>query len=385
MHASRRILQSASSSSFGSLQTGGQPRRILPPQTFWQTVYAAYQGAYTLMTDDTARAVFEETCKSRIIQEDVLQHSTIGSIMTFSLFHNLQEPLLKKHIDAQEFVSAVGPALENFHDTLGIMRNTLPGMIQQEDADRISIAEKNAVDKEETAAEKPTTSKEEAVKEEFFSQEDWAEAILGVNHWKKQAADEPDSPAANLSKMCTDTCLDDFYYTSKVDTITRSFQTVEYVPGSVDIHRVALMNARAMAIYPEHEFGENGEDEHEEFHATELETEEDPKVAAQMDVLYEVTHTYKQSTEPMETVVPLESGNGEQQQPAAAAIQKEEDSALETVSYTNLVVAVMEGWLHKGPDKELHWKVVALRDALEFPTGAPSHGVKRHEESSSSS
>jgi hypothetical protein len=40
----------------------------------------------------------------------------------------------------------------------------------------------------------------------------------------------------------------------------------------------------------------------------------------------------------------------------------------ETILTTTLGVAVLEGWLHGGPDgQELRWKVALLRDADEFP------------------
>jgi hypothetical protein len=135
MHATR-ILRSSSSSSFGG-GLNGQPKLLLPAQTFWPSVFAAYQGAWTLMTEDSARVEFNKAIKNEIIKEKVLQNSAFGSMITFSLFHNLQDPLFQKHKwDAQEFVAAVGPALENFHETLGLLRNQLPDHILRETRER---------------------------------------------------------------------------------------------------------------------------------------------------------------------------------------------------------------------------------------------------------
>jgi hypothetical protein len=196
------------------------------------------------------------------------------------------------------------------------------------------------------------------------------EALLGTNYWRLKAEEDPDSPAGQLARMTTEVCLDAFYYTSKLDTICQSFETVKYVPGSCDIHQVALLNARALEIYPE------SNSELADVDANEL--PEDPPIAAQMDVLYEVTHTYKQTIGGpviMEAVSDDDEATGTTT-PVEKKDDGKEEEKTETVSYTNLVVAVLEGWLHKGPEKELRWKVAMLRDALEFPHHPPS--VKRH-------
>jgi hypothetical protein len=338
---------------------------LLPTQTFWPSVFAAYQGAWTLMTEDSAKLAYDKAIKDQIIKENVLQNSTIGSMITFSLFHNLQNPLFQKHKwDAQEFVAAVGPALENFHDTLGLLRNQLPDYIlleTREMEEKIKAAE--------AEAEASTSSSEEGEEKDVLSESNLTEALLGTNYWRQEAEEDPDSPAGQLARMTTEVCLDAFYYTSKLDTIGQSFQTVKYVPGSCDIHQVALLNARALEIYPENK-GEFAE-------STASEIPEDPPIAAQMDVLYEVTHTYKQT---IGSPAILEAASAEEATGTTTPAEKKDDEKgeekTETVSYTNLVVAVLEGWLHKGPEKELRWKVAMLRDALEFPHHPPS--VKRH-------
>jgi hypothetical protein len=335
---------------------------LLPIQTFWPSVYAAYQGAWTLMTEDSAKLEYDKAIKNQIIKENVLQNSTIGSVITFSLFHNLQNPLFKKHEwDAQEFVASVGPALENFHDTLGLLRNQLPDHILRETRER---EEKDKATEAEAEAKGSTSSSEEDVLSELSN---LTEALLGTNHWRQQAEEDPESPAGQLARMTSEVCLDAFYYTSKLDTIGQSFQTVKYVPGSCDIHQVALLNARALEIYPE--------DEGEVAEFADGKVPEDPPIAAQMDVLYEVTHTYKQKIGGPAT---LEAASDEEATGTMTPAEKKDDEEekTETVSYTNLVVAVLEGWLHKGPEKELRWKVALLRDALEFPHHPPS--VKHH-------
>jgi hypothetical protein len=341
---------------------------LLPAQTFWGSVFAAYQGAYTLMTEEPARVIFDNAIKNHIIKENVLKNSSFGSMITFSLFHNLQDPLFKEHKwDALEFVAAVGPALENFHDTLGLLRNEIPDHILREEREREEKEKASAA----ASSSEGEESLEAALSEDALSEINMTEALLGVNHWRQQAEKDPESPAGLLARMSTEVCLDAFYYTSKLDTIAQSAQPVKYVPGSCDIHQVALLNARAMEIYPEY-VGEFRE--HEEFAASEV--SDDPPIAAQMDILYEVTHTY---TQPIGVPVIVDAVGVSAVEDTTAVEKKDEEKEeekMETISYTNLVVAVMEGYLHKGPDKELRWKVALLRDALEFPHYPP--GIKRH-------
>jgi hypothetical protein len=370
--------------------SGAGQKLLLPAQSFWHTLFDAYQGAWTLVTDDTARGTFEKAIKAGIIKEHVLQNSTYRSMITFSLFHNLQDPLWRKHgWEATEFVAAVGPALENFHDTLGVLRNQLPEHLLQETVQAESTTTDDASNSNETKEEEavilesitPATGNDNGDANES-PEASATEALLGTNYWRKQALEDPESSAGLLAKMTTDGCLEAFYYTSKVDTMARASlnQTVEYVPGSCEINHVALLNARVHEIYPEMEEHLIHQTEHPELAASEV--SDDPPVAAQMDVLYEVTHTYQQTVGiPAAFVEPQNDNNADNDDDAASATDTPAKQELETVSYTNLVVAVLEGWLYKNPEKQgLRWKVTMLRDALEFPHHPPS--VRRHDASS---
>jgi hypothetical protein len=361
-----KIARSASSSFFGGLLKN-QPKLLLPAQTFWPSLYVAYQGAWTLMTEDSARKEFNKAIKNQIIKDKVLQNATFGSTITFSLFHNLQDPLFQKHkFDAQEFVAAVGPALENFHENIGLLRNQLPDHILRETSER--------EEKEKAASAKAESPEEGEEKDDLPESSNLTEALLGTNYWRQQAKEEPDSPAGQLARMTSEVGLDTFYYTSKLDTIghTSTGKKVEYVPESCSIHQVALLNARALEIWPE--YPTTGE--YTEFAASDM--PEDPPIAAQMDVLYEVTQTYKRAIENSDNLEAVDDEKGTDT--ATPSVGKEdaekEEEKMETVSFTILIVAVLEGWLHKGPEKALRWKVAFLRDASEFPNHQPL--VERH-------
>ena len=156
---------------------------------------------------------------------------------------------------------------------------------------------------------------------------------------------------------------------------------------------VALLNARALVLDKEDDAEKVME--HPEFKASEAtnSTSTTERVAAQMDVLYEITHTYKQSIKDKNSATAeiydniAESNNFKVE---SESMQNKSDAAIdevspvnhstavststdenakqyETILTTTLGVAVFEGWLHGGPDGGLRWKVALLRDASEFP------------------
>ena len=297
--------------------------------------------------------------------------------MTFSLFYNLQNPLFKKYWDAKEFVHAVGPALENFHDTLARLRNELPEDLEEELSSILNKSEEEFIEEIKSKEEK-----------------DVRMSIFGENHWRTQAEADPDSLAGRLAKMTTDVCLDAFFYTSKLDIIGRAslggenaagFGLNDYVPGSCKVNEVALLSARAMVM---DEKEDKIDVEHPEFAASEGDlSPKEGNVAAQIDVLYEVTHTYKISDPAAAAayeVIMDTAGEGTPEATTTTDSTKKDDSeasenidakesAGETVSYTNLAVAVFEGWLHReSKDEGLRWKIALLREAHEFPENQPT-------------
>ena len=91
-------------------------------------------------------------------------------------------------------------------------------------------------------------------------------------------------------------------------------------------------------------------------------------VAAQIDVLYEVTNRFHEQVPVTSEQPPLQTSS--QNQPP--------ELKTEHVEYTSLGVAVFEGWLDEGEagssrseDAEggsgLRWKVPLMREPIEFP------------------
>jgi hypothetical protein len=351
MHRTRVIF---AQSSGGLGRAVSKKTFLLPSETLWDVTASGLAGIWAHLTDQKARDDYEKFLSTKVIQDTVLAQARHGSILTMSLFHNLRNPLFAKHnFDAVEFLEGVAPALETFSDTLGLL-------VQEMNKDRNVSAEQ--------------------VNNLFGS-------FAGENIWRKQAKIEPDSLAARFAKMVTDSNFDDHYYGAKLfHTLTAGTgSAMEYVANSGVVGQVALLNARVIEIDETWQKGE-----HPEFSASEAESNNSP-VAARLDVLYEITQTYQQATDPLsasEQYKSIENTGGSSTmnttpgpEPATTAdsdtnepvktSQPEKNSSVKadetkTISETTLAVAVIEGWLHGGPDKALRWRVAMVRDAYEF-------------------
>lgn len=83
-----------------------------------------------------------------------------------------------------------------------------------------------------------------------------------------------------------------------------------------------------------------------------------PAVAAQIEVLYDVEETLVVPAEPVDTEENKTNADG-----------NEDKKETKTVTRTNVVVGVFEGWLSGGDDseEELRWRVADVRFPFEFP------------------
>jgi hypothetical protein len=348
MRATRQLLNRAS----GSGILPGGPQTLLPPPTTFGVLSSACQGAWSLVVDEESRKAYEGLVKSSVIRDAVLSRASTGAILTYALFHEVHNPLFAKHrLDLEEFVSAVGPALENFHDVLGRLRNDLPDSLK---------------DVKKDLDEKLKLSDDEILKSSNGL--NLTEALLGVNLWRRQAEQDPNSLAGMLSRMSTDACFDALFYTSKLDVLGRTHGSLVYQDSVVN--DVALLSARAALL-------RDPESEINEFQATDELTKDYP-VGAQMDVLFEVTHTFKPIPPPVATEkAETESTAGATASPSDQSASPDPDAPAPAdgtpppLEVTNLAVAIFEGWLHKGPTRRLQWKLALIREAFEFPLATP--------------
>ena len=354
----------------------GAPQLLLPPPNFWESAGAALQGAWSHIVDQSARDSYERLVEKNVIKDTVLQNATTGATLTFALFHNLKNPLFDKYkFDAAEFMQAVSPALENFHDTLGCLKNDLPTNLEQ---DKLKLEE----------------SLEKSDEELLGMKEDLTTSLLGENRWQQQANEDENSPAGILSKMTTDICFDAFYYTCKLDILGRDAleKTTDlghsnipniYIPGSCRVNEVALLGARALEMNLSED--KEVDEEHPEFRASEdVSFQQNLDVAAQLDVLYEVSHTYRLNADLKSESQPEDLSEENDRDDSSSPLiddgshenVKDTDGnpSVETMVYTNLAVAVFEGWLHRTSSgkSSLRWKIAMIRDAYEFPHHQPT-------------
>jgi len=356
----------------------GEPKFLVPPPTFSEIAGAALYGVWAHLTNQTARDTYEQAVKDGVIKDAVLASASNGSIMTYSLFHNLygdgdtsensvQGPpacYFRKHkFDPKEFVQAVDPAIENFHYALGTLRNQV---VMDEETNEDAI-EKSDDDTPEADADSDKVMK------------DVKEALLGANMWRVMAEKDPDSPAGILSRMTTEHCLDALYYSAKLNDVLMGAAGQSSVgspglpPDEINpvkermvfddcvVNEVALMSARAAVIR------KDGNIEFEEFQASEPEV--NGPIAAQMEVLFETTLTFKPSSLKAKENV----SDSERASDSSSSNDKQDDEDGRTMSYTNLAVAVFEGWLSGDPNGgDLRWKLAQMRDAYEFPLSSPA-------------
>jgi hypothetical protein len=172
--------------------------------------------------------------------------------------------------------------------------------------------------------------------------------------WRGQAVVDPNSVAGCLSRMTTEDYLDDFVMSTKLGLVVAKQHSI-YEEGSANVNQVAILSARAMELpLPGQSSGREDDDHrYEEFRASE-EAHFKYGVAAQIDVLYEVTNRFH-----------------EQVYTGSITDDGTQETQTEYVEYTSLGVAVFEGWLDKGAEsvneEGLQWRVPLMREPYEFP------------------
>ena len=376
---------------------------LLPAATIWDNMWSALQGVWQVATNPVQRLEFEQAIASQVIKDTVLQNAYNGSTMTFCLFHNLQNPLWKRGngsaFDAHEFATAVGPALTNLHDFLHSFKNQIrqeylefrqqhqnetAATEKQDDnaaANSLQAAAADQQQQQQQGANDPVApiggndpvapiaglppTVDLVLLEQLLpadSRQSLIQFLKQPHPWRQQAADNADSLAGRLSRMTTPHYLEGFCVSSKLGLALTDHAV--YQEGSAQVRQVAILSARAMEIPLPGQISQDDENDHryEEFKASE---QADLKmgVAAQIDVLYEVTNRF------LETV-PDESSttvNTDGEEVTHTTMKTEH------VEYTSLGVAVFEGWLDKGEsssdgDNEgLRWRVPLMREPIEFP------------------
>lgn len=325
------------------------------------------------LLSEKARVRFIDSLEKGIIQESVLSQATAGPMMMLSLFHELQNPLFKKNnFDPDEFLEGVIPALENFHNVSGALENELHRINKKLQKSYAIMNEEPAKDTDEgsnaSTVDLGAVTKEE--KESLLSALKFlsddvetkkkrkdAEAILD-HEWMEEARENPDSLAAQLSRMVTKELFQINQLSSKTAFLLQNqTRNILFREGSCQVNNVALLSARA-CLFKEKELpiSEDKGDVNEvrkEYEPVEYNYDDEydvseTAVAAQLEVLYDVTQEF----------IIGEPGRAD----------RKETEQKESTQTTIVSVATLEGWLHGGPDgAELRWKLASYRPPYEFP------------------
>ena len=345
---------------------------IIPPRTFFQMFAGAARGAYSLF-NDSKRREFIEILDAGTINESVISQATAGPMMMLSLFHDLQNPLFKRYnFNPTEFLEGVGPALENFHNISGSLENELykiqdkaleeDGEEKKKEANKLDGSvgsDSNSLSNEEM--EKALSAFRVVQGNVLFSPEGKDTEVSAVmsHEWMDEVKKDPESLAGQLSRMLTKELFQIHQMSAKTAFLLQNnTRKIRFVEGSCTVNNVALLSARTFlcaerddAEVPEGNSGPRYDPIDDDRDVEDIEAGT-AGVAAQMEVLYDVTQEFKAKK------VEQEEGQGD---------EKLATSEEETMSSTVVSVATIEGWLNGGPDGELRWRLALYRPAFEFP------------------
>jgi hypothetical protein len=346
---------------------------IIPPRTFSQMVWSSIQGAFSLLQEEN-RADFIGMLEKGTIQEAVISQATGGPVMMLSLFHDLQNPLFKRSkFDVTEFLVGVAPALENFHNVSGALALEL-ARIKVEAGLNDSSSKGEGVGTIELAAKDDDTITGAAPKGELgtilhdlrfanLSETENRRIKAVMNHdWIATARKDPESLAAQLSRMVTTELFQMHHVSTQTSTIVNTTSQA-FREGSCKVNNVALLSARA-SLFVEQD-ATKGNDElnvdgpryvavKNEYDDTGGMADRKTAIAAQLEVLFDLTQEFSVPPDLVNTLG------------AESTISKTDGET--TVASTIVSVATLEGWLMGGPDDgELRWKLALFRPAYEFP------------------
>lgn len=331
-----------------------------------QMAWSALQGTFSLFKEEN-RADFIAMLEKGTIQEGVISQATYGPVMMLSLFHDLQNPLFKRSkFDVTEFLQGVAPALENFHNVSGLLESELDRIMAEAAVDDTRKGERggtieSTAKPDDTIAGADYKDELETVLTSFpfagLSETANRKANAVLNHeWIDLARKDPESLAAQLSRMVTKELFHIHQISAKTTALLQN-RNMGFREGSCTVNNVALLSARA-GLFVEREGTEEEnaagpryvalDDDHGEGN-----TNAKTAIAAQMEVLYDLTHELIVQPHLTKNAQAVESSLKSNEEPRRATI---------------VSVATLEGWLMGGPDGELRWKLALYRPAFEFPT-----------------
>ena len=205
-------------------------------RNFWNVGISALSGFWLHLTDEDVRDKFQSFVGQKLIDQEMMTQNMGGRIQMFALLHGLMNPLLRKYqFDAVEFVNAVGPALQIYHETL---------LQLMTEATTIS-----------DGTETTTKEKEDIIKRRMEDvakgEESDGEETEQSHSWRIEAERDPKSLAGRFLKMVTDENLNEQYHNAQMIQLFSQMgipAPMNYVTGSCVVEYVSLLNIKAIEV-----------------------------------------------------------------------------------------------------------------------------------------
>jgi len=326
---------------------------LIQPRSTWDIFKTGVKSLYDLTTVTGERDVFNELVSKDVLRPQIFAQADMGVLRMLALYDDLKSPYFKKYdFQADEFLSGAKVALEQYHE----LQMELEDVVGEQEIERMTRSKKDGDDT--TVLAKDGMVNQDLLAQ-FIQEADKSETAVSV--WKKEAEKDPESLASQLMGMVTPAHFD------ALEKTARFRQAMNFAMNAViknepqEISNVALMSARAMKMDVS---GSADDEPNKEIDDSKDET----KIAAQVQVLYEISTTITDSKlKPIGMALTTDDVGKEK---TSTSTTEEKDEATETSNTMDIVMlGTFEGWLVGDPDgaESVRWRLAEVRPPTEFP------------------
>eukprot|EP00978_Attheya_sp_CCMP212_P007396 scaffold17157_cov53-Attheya_sp.AAC.7 len=329
---------------------------LIQPRSTWDIFKTGVKSLYDLTTVTGERDVFNDLVNKDVLRPQIFAQADMGVLRMLALYDDLKSPYFKKYdFQADEFLSGAKLALEQYHE----LQMELEDVVGEQEIKRMTHSKKEGDDT--TVLVKEGMVNQDLLAQ-FIQEADKTETAASI--WKKEAEKDPKSLASQLMGMVTPTYFD------ALEKTARFRQAMNFAMNAViknepqEISNVALMSARAMKIDVS---GSTDDESNKEIDDSKDET----KIAAQVQVLYEISTTItERKLKPIVGMALTTDDVGKEKTSTTGSTTEEKDEATETINTMDIVMlGTFEGWLAGDPDgaESVRWRLAEVRPPTEFP------------------